>query len=113
MNPKALRYILDIESIIEEMEALYRRLDGSFLNFERDAVAIRAVERHFEIIGEAVNKLQQTDPNIRLEHAKSIIGLRNLIAHSYDSVDHGILWGILVNNIPRLKEEVGRIKQGE
>lgn len=112
MNTKALRYILDIEAIIAEMESLHGGLEGSYHNFERDAIAIRALERHFEIIGEAVNKLQQTDPGIRLEHAKAIIGLRNLIAHAYDAVDNAILWGILVNHIPRLKEEVGNLKLG-
>jgi len=110
MNSQVLRYILDIQAVIGEMESLYDHLGRSYLSFEKDAIAVRALERHFEIIGEAVNKLHRTDRNIRLEHAKSIIGLRNLIAHSYDSVDHGILWGILVNHVPKLKEEVNALK---
>lgn len=110
MNSRVLRYILDLEAIFAEMEALHARLEGSYHRFEQDAMAIRALERHFEIIGEAVNKLQQADPAIRLEHAKAIIGLRNLIAHAYDAVDNAILWSILINHIPRLKEEIRTLR---
>lgn len=107
---KPLKYILDIESIIAEMEHILSIVNSDFTKFEKDPVAIRAIERHFEIIGEAVRKLMQTDPNITLQHAASIIGLRNLIAHSYDTVDNETLWGILINHIPKLKQEILDLK---
>ena len=73
-------------------------------------MAIRAAERDFEIIGEALNKLLRIEPGLNIEHAKDIIGLRNLIAHAYDSIDVQILWSILLNDIPKLKKEIEEIK---
>ncbi|MCB9185412.1 MAG: DUF86 domain-containing protein [Flavobacteriales bacterium] len=107
---KPLKYILDIESVIAEMEHIVSIVDADFTKFEKDPVAIRAIERHFEIIGEATRKLMLADPNIKLQHATGIIGLRNLIAHSYDTVDNETLWGILINHVPKLKEEIAQIK---
>jgi len=107
---KPLKYILDIESVIAEMEHILSIVDGDFTKFEKDPVAIRAIERHFEIIGEATRKLMIADLNIKLQHAASIIGLRNLIAHSYDTVDNETLRGILVNHVPKLKEEIAQIR---
>ena len=88
---KPLKFILDIESIISEMEHIISRVNNDFTVFENDPVAIRAIERHFEIIGEATRKLMDIDSTIKLENASNIIGLRNLIAHSYDTVDNEML----------------------
>jgi len=90
---KPLKYILDIESVIAEMEHILSIVNSDFPKFEKEPIAIRAIERHFEIIGEATRKLMMADANIKLQHAASIIGLRNPIAHSYDTVDNETLWG--------------------
>lgn len=34
---------------------------------------------------------------------------RNFVAHGYDKVDDVILWGIVINDLPRLKEEVHKL----
>ena len=107
---KPLKYILDIESVIAEMEHILSVVNSDFTQFEEDPIAIRAVERHFEIIGEAVKKLTQSDSNFKLENGSKIIGLRNLTAHSYDTVDNEMLWGILINHIPKLKQEIETLK---
>jgi uncharacterized protein with HEPN domain len=107
---RPLKFILDIESIIAEMEHIVSRVNSDFTIFENDPVAIRAIERHFEIIGEATRKLLDADSNIKLNNASNIIGLRNLIAHSYDTVDNEMLWGILINHIPKLKQEILDLK---
>jgi uncharacterized protein with HEPN domain len=110
MNPKALKYVLDIESAISELEVIQSKVQNDFLNFEKDIIAVRATERDFEIIGEALNNIKKIDSSVTIHHSKAIIGLRNLIAHAYDSVDNEILWGILVNHIPQLKQELANLK---
>ncbi|MCF8462101.1 MAG: DUF86 domain-containing protein [Flavobacteriales bacterium] len=92
------------------MDAVLLLVNRDFAQFTNNPIAIRAIERHFEIIGEATRKLMAADSNIKLEHAASIVGLRNLIAHSYDTVDNEMLWGILVNHIPKLKQEIAELK---
>jgi len=70
----------------------------------------RAVERDLEIIGEAVRKIMEMSPDVRITAAKNIIGLRNIISHDYDSVEPEMLWGIMQKNIPVLAEEIQKLK---
>ncbi len=108
MKSKALKYVLDIESVLAELDLILIRLENNYHNLEADIIAKPAIERNFEIIGEALRNLKEVDPSLEISNAKSIIGLRNLIAHSYDSVDNQILWGILINHVPRLKKRLNK-----
>lgn len=110
MNPKALKYILDIESILEEIESIKIRVENSFISYKEDFVIKRAVERDLEIIGEAVKKLLEEEPTIKLTSAKKIIGLRNRISHAYDSIEDELIWGIIQKDIPLLKKEIQKIR---
>lgn len=110
MNRRALKYLLDIESIISEIEQIIVRVENNFDNYKSDFVVKRAVERELEIIGEAVRKLLEADPKLTLENSKKIIGLRNIISHAYDSVEDELIWSILQKNIPLLKTEIQKIR---
>lgn len=110
MLPKAiLKYVLDIESIISELEHIIE-LHDDYGKFSSSFIAIRAVERDLMIIGEAVNKMIKLEPNINISSTKHIIGLRNMIAHAYDSIDPTLLWTILIKDIPMLKQEILDLK---
>ena len=74
----------------------------------------RAVERNLEIIGEAMNRILNIEPNIPIDHAHRIVGLRNQIIHGYDTVSDENIWGILINHLPNLKIRVFEmIEEGE
>jgi uncharacterized protein with HEPN domain len=66
----------------------------------------RAVERNLEIIGEAMNRILKEDPIIPIEEAYRIVGLRNQIIHGYDSISDENIWAILVNHLPKLRNEI-------
>jgi len=68
-----------------------------------------ATERDLEIIGEAMSRILREDSEFPIENAQRIVGLRNQIIHGYDSVSDENIWGILINHIPRLKEEVNKL----
>jgi uncharacterized protein with HEPN domain len=106
MNPKALKYILDIGSVIDEIELIQVEINNDFNTFKTNLMAKRALERELEIIGEAVKKLIEIEPSIQLEHSEKIIGLRNIIAHAYDSLDDELIWGVVQRHIPKLKQEI-------
>lgn len=55
-----------------------------------------AVERCFQIIGEALTRLSKIDPGIpaSIRDYRSIKSFRNLIVHAYDYVDDRIVWGM-------------------
>lgn len=110
MQPKLLKYILDIESVIEEIETIKQKTQGDFNKFFDDIILQRAIERDLEIIGEAMRKILEIDPNIQITAAKNIIGLRNIISHAYDSVEPEMLWGIIQKNIPVLADEIQKLK---
>ena len=67
-----------------------------------------AVERQFEICGEALSKVRNTDPKIseQIPDIHSIVGLRNRLIHGYDSVDVEILWDIAALHLPALATQL-------
>jgi uncharacterized protein with HEPN domain len=110
MQPKVLKYILDIQSVIQEIETIKAKTENNFNLFQSDIILRRAVERDLEIVGEAIRKIIEIDSSINISSAKNIIGLRNIIAHAYDSVEPEMIWGIIQNNIPVLEKEIQKIK---
>jgi len=111
MQPKILKYILDIQSVIEEIETIKKLTGNNFNSFNDQIILQRAIERDLEIIGEAVRKILEIEPNISISSAKNIIGLRNIISHAYDSVEPELLWGIIQHNIPQLSIEINQIRE--
>jgi len=65
-----------------------------------------AVERNLEIIGEAMNNLLILDPGIKISNSRRIVDARNKIIHGYDEIENSQIWGIVINHLPILKEEV-------
>ena len=111
MQLKIFKYLLDIESVIQEIETVKSKTENNFKAFQTDIILQRAVERDLEIIGEAVRKILELDPTISITSTKHIIGLRNIISHAYDSVEPEMIWGIIQNNIPVLANEIKRLKE--
>lgn len=107
---KVLKFILDIESVIQELEQVIEINARDYSKFSSNFMAVRTVERDLEIIGEAVRKITLIDPSVAISSSKHIIGLRNMIVHSYDSIDPTLLWKILIIDLPVLKEEIRKIK---
>ncbi|MGB3588028.1 MAG: HepT-like ribonuclease domain-containing protein [Tunicatimonas sp.] len=111
MPPKEiLKYILDIESAIEELDEVVNMYGKDYRKFSSNFMAVRTVERDLEIIGEAVRKLIEIDPSLKISSSKQIIGLRNMIVHAYDAIDPTMLWRILLKDLPLLKNEIRAIK---
>jgi uncharacterized protein with HEPN domain len=65
-----------------------------------------ADERQLGIIGEALNKFEKLFPESRISNSRKIVGFRNRLIHTYDSVDPSMVWAILKNHLGPLKDEV-------
>lgn len=111
MQPKILKYILDIKSVIQEIEVVKKQINNDFLTFKSQIILQRAIERDLEIIGEAIKKILELDPTVKITSARNIIGLRNIISHAYDSVEPEMIWGIIQKNIPELEKEIIRLQE--
>ena len=68
----------------------------------------QAIERNFEIIGEAVKRLAQYDPEVAasIGDYPQIIAFRNVLIHGYDLVDHSLVWSVVENQLPVLLRDV-------
>lgn len=106
MNEKVLKYLYDIKLAIEEIDSFFLFREKRFEEYSKDILLKRAIERNLEIIGEAVTRILREEPAFPLENAKRIIGLRNQIIHGYDNVSDENIWGIVINHIPNLKQDV-------
>ncbi|XZF15293.1 HepT-like ribonuclease domain-containing protein [Chitinophagaceae bacterium MMS25-I14] len=105
MKHEVQKYFIDIKQSIEIIEQYVDNI-GSFTVFANDLKTIDAVERRLGIIGEALWKAQKLDASVEVSDIKKIIGLRHILVHDYDLIDAAIIWTILQQNLPVLKEEI-------
>ncbi len=93
----------DVEQAGADIERFIEDMDRDVWLQDRRTQA--AVERKFEIIGEALNRLHKSHP----EHAEQIpdlpriIGFRNVLAHGYDSIVPEDVWDYARNDLPALR----------
>ncbi|MDE6309500.1 MAG: DUF86 domain-containing protein [Muribaculaceae bacterium] len=99
-------YLYDVLRSCQEIEEETDMRGRSFDVFCHDRVYRRFVERNFEIIGEAMNRVLKLKPDIQISSARKIVNTRNLVIHSYDSLDKEILWSIVLKHIPILVHEI-------
>ena len=83
----------------------------TFSDYERDDLLRSAVERQFEIAGEAVRQLDKLDLDLAsgLSEYPRIIAFRNILIHGYAEVDDRLVWDILENRVAKLHEEVSAL----
>lgn len=99
---------LFIEDIHQAMEKIERYIKGlTFEMFAENEMAVDAVLRNLEIIGEAARNIPE---NLRTRYAKipwkRMVGLRHIVAHRYFNVDLDIVWQIITENLPETKSEI-------
>ena len=46
---------------------------------------------------------------MKRENARQIVDTRNWVIHGYDKVDDVVIWGIVSNHLPKLKEEIEKL----
>jgi uncharacterized protein with HEPN domain len=105
MTEKGLKYLSDISQAID-LIADFTKSISNYNEYISDLKTQSAVERQLGIIGEAVNKFDSIHPEISLENARKIVGFRNRLIHSYDSIDSSMIWAIIKRHLAPLKEEI-------
>ena len=108
MNEEILKYLYDIKESIESIEKFLGN-KRDFNIYMKDKMLRRAIEREFEIIGEAMNRIDKIQPDISISSKRQIISMRNRVIHGYDKIDDEIVWGTIVRHLPKLKEEVNSL----
>ena len=113
MRRETRKRLYDIERAIGR---LVEFTEGTtFADYGRDAMRQAAVERQFEIIGEAMTQLAKADATVaeRISGYQRIIAFRNLLIHGYDDVDDRLVWNVVETRLPTLAREIATLLMEE
>lgn len=106
-EPRA--YLHDVR---EAASLIAQFTDGlDFDAYAADAMVRAAVERQFEIIGEALGQLAKVDPEAagRISEYRRIIAFRNILVHGYAGVDDMLVWDMVSTRLADLRRDVDRL----
>ena len=103
------KYLNDILDSITQVESYFDTFPRKFEVYCETPIMQRAIQMNISIIGEATNKLLKLAPDIPITKARKIVDTRNYMIHGYDSVSHDMVWSIVINHLPLLKQEVVKI----
>lgn len=99
-------YLWDVLQAAREIESFVAGIDG--LAYAESPMLSAAVERKFEIIGEALNQLSRQDPVLAasIPNLEQIVAFRNILIHGYALVNHDRVWRIVQEFLPQLRTRV-------
>jgi len=105
MDERVKKYLFDALEAIEYIDSVLNEIDG-FNDYVSNKFYKPAFERKISILGEALNKANKLNPDLKITNKEKIIGMRNKIIHAYDAVDDVLVWEVIKKHLPRLKEEI-------
>ncbi len=70
--------------------------DRSWADYEADPLLRSAVERQFEIVGEALGQLGRAAPDLaaQVPDLPRIVAFRHLLTHGYAAIDDRLVWEV-------------------
>lgn len=97
-----------LQHILDEADFLTERSENlSQADLLADETLQRAFVRSLEIIGEATKKIPRA---FRASHPeiewRAMTGMRDHLIHAYFSVDYELVWDVVANRIPVLREQL-------
>ena len=106
MPRDAKQYLEDILQAIRDIEQ-YTLDAKDFDDFRSSAMRVHAILYNLEIIGEAAKKVPAPmKKKYSYVEWRKMAGLRDIVAHEYFGVSLEIIWGVIRNNLPVVKEQI-------
>lgn len=107
-NKNPLYFLQDIECSLQKIFRYTKNI--SYEQFLSDDMIKDAVERNFEIIGEAVKNLpdgfRNSYPHIPF---RQIAGMRDKLIHDYFGIDYEIIWKTIKDKLPQFYKEIQQL----
>ncbi|MGH9860336.1 MAG: HepT-like ribonuclease domain-containing protein, partial [Candidatus Acidiferrales bacterium] len=87
MRLEAKKYLYDIQQAAARIAEF--TVGKQFVDYERHPMLRSAVERQFQVLGEALAQLAKLDVKLagRISQHRRIIAFRNILIHGYANVD--------------------------
>jgi uncharacterized protein with HEPN domain len=106
-DPRA--YLWDVQQAANAIEQFVAGLDAA--GYAQSALVRAAVERQFEVNGEALNRLSKISPDLarRVPELREIVGFRNVLIHGYATIDNARVWQIAETSLPGLRKAVSAL----
>ena len=103
-DPRALLW--DVREAALAIQSFTTGMDAA--TYAANPMAQAAVERKFEIIGEALNQLSKLDTAVtaRIPDLAQIVAFRNQLIHGYATVNVSTVWNISQTALPALRDAV-------
>jgi uncharacterized protein with HEPN domain len=99
-DPRA--FLWDVRESALAIQAFTSGMDS--VSYASNEMAQAAVERKFEIIGEALNQLSKLDATLaaRISDLPQIVAFRNQLIHGYATVNASTVWNVAQSALPPL-----------
>jgi len=106
---------LRISDILTAIAKIQRYTQGFDLaGFSADEMAVDAVLRNFAVIGEAASRIPaevcERYPNVPWARLRAI---RSIAVHEYLGVDLRIVWDTIQADLPRLANQLERVREAD
>jgi len=101
------RRLLDIAEAIERIEKYASKGREAF---EDDELIQNWILHHLQVIGEAARAISE---ELKDEHDempwRQIVGMRHILVHRYFEVDIDLIWSVVEDDVPVLKQQIDLI----
>ena len=107
----ALAHLYDVAQACDLLERFTR--GKTFDDYVADPMLRSAVERQFEIVGEALKRAVDQDGSLaeRITGTARIIAFRNRLIHGYATVSDEVVWGVVEGYLSTLHGEVHALRR--
>ena len=106
MENKVKKWLFDAAEAAQNIKTFCH--EKTFDDYNESLMLQSAVERQFEILGEALRRIREVNPEIivSIPGSREAISFRNMLAHEYGHIDDSIVWSIIINELPQLSQKI-------